>query len=215
MSRPVRAVAALAVLTAVATLAWQPSGARYTAGTAAAAQTWSRAASTCASPGTQTLDAVADSYIDQALPTTTKGTASQIQVASSSAANRRGLIRFTLPAPGTGCILTAAHLNLTVGTPTAGRTVQVLTVASAWTEAAVTWNTQPATTGSPVSIVATLPNGGVESWNVLAQTQAQYAGGGYGWLIRDATENDTGGQAYYAREYPMVARRPALVLTFA
>jgi hypothetical protein len=98
-----------------------------------------------------TLDADTDASIDQGDPTTNFGTDESLQVQSDSADASRVLAGFSLPAPTPGCVVQSATLRLYSSSATGDRTLEVHQVAAEWTEAAVTWDNQPATTGDPAT----------------------------------------------------------------
>ena len=81
----------------------------------------------------------------------------------------------------------------------------------AWTESAVTWANQPATTGTPAT---TSSGNGWREWTVKGQVSAMLAaGGGHGFLVRDASENNDHEQQFRSRENG--SNRPQLVITWA
>ena len=167
----------------------------------------------CASPGTHTATASADSWVDQSSPLTNYATDSSLRVRSKSAsANARALVRFALPELSANCTVTLARLRLYSSSALTGRTLQALRVNAAWTESTVTWSTQPATTGA----AATVASGtGWREWTVTSQAAAMYSGANNGFLIRDATEGAAAGpeQSLHARE-KAPDNPPQLVLTF-
>jgi large repetitive protein len=176
---------------------------------------WQSATSvaTCASPGTRTATASADSWVDQSSPLTTYATDSNLRVRSkSSSANARALVRFTLPALTANCTVSLARLRLYSSSAMTGRTLQAVRVNATWAESTVTWATQPATTGT----AATVASGtGWREWTVTSQAAAMYSGANNGFLVRDATEGATAGpeQSLHAREKGP-DNPPQLVLTF-
>jgi hypothetical protein len=160
----------------------------------------------------QTMPAVADSWIEQSSPSSNKGSDSILKVMSKNgASNLRALVRFNLPSIPAGCVLDAATLRVYAGAASSGqRTLQALRLNGSWTETGVTWQNQPATTGT----AATTTSGtGYRQWNVAAIVQNQYSSGtNNGFLIRDATENQDAEQQFYAREKG--ENPPQLVVTF-
>ena len=84
-------------------------------------------------------------------------------------------------------------------------------VASPWVESNVTWRIQPTTDGLP----ATTPSGtGSRAWSVTSLVAEMYAGDNHGFLIRDATEGETGAeQAFNSRE-KTEDNPPRLEITF-
>lgn len=171
----------------------------------------------CSAPGARTVGPAADAWVDQAAPTTnTNDTVLRVRSRSTSV-NRRSFVSYTLPALPTGCAVTDAKLRLRVGTPVAGRTVQVLRNAAAFGETTVNWNNQPAPTGPAAT--ATVPSAaGWMQWDVTSQVQAMYPPStATGFQLRDATENgSTAGfeQVFDSRTAKTVPNRPQLVVTY-
>lgn len=166
-------------------------------------------------PGSQTVVSNADSWVNQASPTVGNGSDSNLKVVSKSGSqNARALVNFALPTIPSGCSLTSATLRLNNKSPVSSRTIQALRINASWTEAGVNWNNQPATTGTAAT--ATTPaSAGLMNWTVTSQVQAMYtAGASNGFLLRDATEDNTGGaeQQFDSRESGTAALRPRLIV---
>ena len=182
-----------------------------------ASHTWTIAAPAPPPPpactaSTATLSASGDSWILQDSSGSNYGTDSTLKVTAKSGANARALVRFTLPALPAGCTVTGATLRVYNGSPKGGRTIQALRVNAAWTEGAVRWNNQPATTGTAAT-ATTGSSAAWMQWNVLGIVQAQYAGANNGFLLRDATESGGGNeQGLHSRE-KAADNPPQLVLT--
>lgn len=163
-----------------------------------------------------TLFAAEDSYVDEALPLDNFGFGEALLVTSAApGADARSLLRFVLPSGlPADCELERATLRL-YADGEAGRTLQAIPIDAAWSENQVTWLNQPAATGTP----ATAASGSAyREWNVTAATVAMLSSGvNYGWLIRDAAEEDAAGasQSFLSseavREPPTP---PQLVLRF-
>jgi large repetitive protein len=178
------------------TLAAFSDSAENSGNTFSAAASWG-----CATPGSQTVTATRDSYIQQGSSNENKGGDSNLFVESKSGSlNMRTLVGFTLPTLPSGCSVTSATLRLYNKGPTAGRTIQALQVSATWTEMGVTWNNQPATTGT-AAVSTTVSAAGWQTWTVTSQVQAMY-GVNHGFLLRDATESSAAAakQNYPARE---------------
>jgi hypothetical protein len=167
----------------------------------------------CSSPGSATVTAEADSWVDQASPNSANGGAASLLVRSQALGNRRALVDFPLPAIPAGCSLTQATLNLFAGAASAGRTIDVFKAGASWTEGGVTWSNQPATTGSAASAASAT---GALSWDVTSQTQAQYSGTDTGFIVRDSAESALTGvqQTYQAREGAPAAQDPSLFVAW-
>ena len=119
-------------------------------------------------------------------------------------------MRFTrLPEALEGCVLQSATLRLYDAAPGEGRVLEAHRLASAWSESAVTSANQPATAGS-ASSVGSGDEAGYREWKVTGQVGD---GVEHGFLIRDSIENDTGEQAFHARDKG--ENPPQVVLRFA
>jgi hypothetical protein len=111
----------------------------------------------------------------------------------------RSLIGFPLPS-ASGCALLAAELRLTRTTGDPVADVAVCRASAAWSEAAVTWATQPGCVGT----VAT-------DTDVTEIVQALYRHGDNGLLIRSTAE----ATAFESRASATASARPRLTLRFA
>ncbi len=165
----------------------------------------------CTSPGSQTVQASADSWVDQASPATNKGTDTVLKLTSRDPSlNARAVVQFNLPALPSGCTVTSATLRLNNKSPLSGRTIEALRNTASWTETGVTWTNQPATAGAAAT--ATTPSAaGWMQWDVTSHVQAMYAGSNNGFVLRDQTENGAGFENQFdSREAS--ANRPELVV---
>jgi hypothetical protein len=196
----VRTVAALGVAaTVTVALAQQPARSAFTGTTGSSGNQVTAAAQFCASPGTTTLTAVGDTWINEASPNTNVGTDYHVQVSSQAASNARGLVRFSLPGLPTGCAVSSADFRLYNDSPAAGRTIEVYRVdptAPLWTETGVTWATRPPAVGTAATSVTGAS--GYQSWTVTSQVGLIYSSGiDNGFLVRDQTEGGTNPRQYY------------------
>jgi hypothetical protein len=172
---------------------------------------WTGNPSDCSLTGTLTADA--DAWIDQNSSSNNLGSDAILKVRSQGLGdNFRTLVKFPLPVVPANCLVQSASLRLYAASWTDGRTLEALQVADAWAESAVTWDTQPATTGAAAT---TASGAGYREWDVTALVQAEYgAGTNLGFLIRDVTEGDGGAeQQFHGREKG--ENVPQLVITFA
>jgi hypothetical protein len=143
----------------------------------------------CSQFGSQTVTASADSWLNEASPTSNLGSDSLLKVTSKTPnANTRAMVQFNLPSLPSGCSVTGATLRLYNKSPVSGRTLEAYANAAAWTETGVTWANQPATTGS-ASSAATPSSAGWMQWDVTIQVQSMYSGSNNGFKVRDQTEN--------------------------
>jgi CSLREA domain-containing protein len=183
-----------------------------------ATYTWTVESPTNCDEANITLGASADAYVDEVNPIENFGIAEQLTVASGEfGENARALVRFVLPtALPADCALTSARLRL-YSDGEAGRTLQAIPVAQAWSEMNVTWMNQPPTTGAPAT---TGSGSGYREWNVTSQVDAMLAGTlpRHGWLIRDAVADDVEGADQAISSKDTIAEPPEvpkLVLRFA
>ena len=169
----------------------------------------------CATPGSQTVVANRDSFIQQKSPTQNSGTATNLLVTSDTGnRNARALVGFALPSVPSGCSVTSATLRLYDNAPAAGRTIQAYQITATWTETGVTWNNQP--TIAATAATSTSPSAAsYQSWTVTDQVRQMYAGANHGFLLRDQVENASNAvtQTYLSRENAST-NRPQLVVNW-
>jgi hypothetical protein len=163
--------------------------------------------------GTQaTASANADSWVDRGSPSSNKGADSILKVMSKGPSHDvRSLLRFNLPSIPAGCAVKTATLRLYSASWKDGRTLQALRLNGSWSEGGVTWDNQPATTGT----AATATSGsGYREWDVKAQVAAMYdPGANHGFLVRDAAEGQDSEQQFNSREKGS-DNPPQLLVTF-
>jgi large repetitive protein len=160
---------------------------------------------------TVTLGAAADSWVLQSSATSNYGNDSVVKVDSKAAANARVLVRFALPAIPAGCRVVDAKLRLYASSYKTGRTLEALMLTAPWTEGGLTWNNQPAPTGTAATVTS---GAGYREWTVTSQAQSMYSGGNHGFLIRDSAEGGGGiEQGLHSREKG-TDNPPELVVTF-
>lgn len=178
---------------------------------------------TYGAPVTCTLAAVADSYVDASLATTNFGTNLVLNVNPSAVSTERALVRFDLttcsPAIPADAIVQTAQLRLTVASLVlASRTIDLRSVTLAWTEAGVTWTTQPTVAGSvsaSAGVTAGQAAGTVITWTATSDVQAFVTGAAsnFGFRLSDSAE---GGFAallsFSSREAS--SGQPQLVITY-
>ncbi len=166
---------------------------------------------------TQSVSASADTRVRQSSATTNYGNETTFRVRTeSSNRNVRSLVKFDLPTPGAGCVLTGATLKLYAESVGSGRIIHAYQISSDWAETVVNWNSQPTTTGSPASSNS-LGSAGWQSWNVLSIVQAMYSGTNYGFQLRDSSESASSSreQRYRSSENGSSTTRPKLELVFS
>lgn len=184
--------------------------AAFSATTSNTGNSFSSAPSFCTSPGTQTVMADADSYVDEQQPNNNFGSSTSLRVQSRGGGrNQRALVHFPFPvAPF--CAVTSATLRLSTGSGDAGRTLQAYQVATAWTEGTATWATQPLTVGSPST---TTSAAGWVQFDVTAQTQSLFSGLNSGFLVKDAAESQNPPRSQQFRSREASSDHPELVIT--
>lgn len=218
---PIALGAALVLATQIAVLS-------VTAGAAAALSIASAyltgASKAYGAPVTCSLTAVADASVNAALATTNFGTSTQLNVSPNSVATQRAFLRFDL----TGCsptipadaIVQSATLNLTTASLVlATRTIVLRSVTASWTEAAVTWNTQPGVAASNTSTAGvTLGQaaGTVVSWTATSDVQSFVAGAAtdLGFRLSDSAEGAALGVPLVVNAREAASGRPQLVVTY-
>jgi hypothetical protein len=167
----------------------------------------------CTDPGTTTITSTKDSWADQNAPTSTSGgTSTTMKVKSQNGSrNRRAFVYFPLPSLGDGCSVQSATLRLYQTNAAGTRTIEASRATASWTEAALSWNTQPGSAGTPVGVVANTASTWV-TWNATTLVSALISSGNYGFVIKDSAEDGATAneQQFSTREG---ANPPQLVLT--
>jgi hypothetical protein len=179
----VAAVGALALAAAAATSVTLGAFSSTTSNTGS---TLTAAAAFCPSTGSQTVTATEDAFTQEDNANSNHGNDNSVFVKSDINKVRRGYFEFPLPAIPSGCTVTSAVLRLYVRTGPQPRTLAVYRAGAAWTEAAITWNNQPAAVGTAVTANYTAP--GWLQWTVTNHVNALYAGSNDGLTVQDASE---------------------------
>jgi large repetitive protein len=165
----------------------------------------------CATPGAVTAFANIDSWVDQNSPNSNFGGDQILKVRKQNSRAARALVRFALPAVPNRCSVTGAQLRLFAASSNGSETVQARRITASWGENTVSWNNQPATSGTAVA--TTTGASGWNQWTVTAQVQAMYAGTNNGFLIRYQNEgNPTREMQLHARDKG--SEHPELRITF-
>jgi len=145
-----------------------------------------------------------DAYVDQASATTNFGSATSLIVdgktpalTGPSAKLKRTFVAFGLSSIPSGSIINSAKLQLFMyDDPSLSLPLEVHRITGSWTEAGITWNTQPANTtlATTVNLTGTTDNIFL-SFDVTADVQAFVDGTATnnGWRIADKNEGDSGG----------------------
>ena len=216
MPRRLRLLALVAVIAALSAGAGV-AATGYAAGTSVASNRLSvfrpSALPPACSPHSQTLTAVADTYINQSAVGTNYGSSTTLGVNGRVNQNQRTLVRFTLPTAPTGCTMASATLRMNASSFTTARTLNVFRAGSAWAEDTVTWTswTANASTSVGTAVTAASATGWVQ-WTVTTHVQSHYSGTNHGFVIRDSNETQNGQtpQVFVSKE--AAANKPELVL---
>jgi hypothetical protein len=193
-----------------------------TLGVTSAALTVSTGPSTIAVTTCSLTAASNDSYVSQASPASSFGTATTLNVRTSAAANMRAFVQFSL-APCSipaNALVTDGELKLFMSSsPAATRTYDAHRVAASWAEGTVTWTNQPTVAASATASVATGTTSNVTlKWNVTADVQAFLDGtaSNSGWRIKDQTEDSATARTaqFRSAEYTTASQRPTLDISY-
>ena len=190
-----------------------------------------------ATPATTT--SVADANVRQGSATTNFGATTTMLISSSAAANQRLYLRFDLtactPAIASSAIVRLATLRLFATVlPAVCRTVDLYPATASWTEAAITWNTQPFGTAlnNPASgsrtgtfnigAVAGCQNATANAYIVGGTVTSDVAGfvasaaTNFGWMLRDDVEASATARSttFSTKNLASVGQVPQLVITY-
>jgi hypothetical protein len=165
----------------------------------------------------QTSTTADDTYVQQALPTSTAGgTATTLTISPVAAAQDYAFIRFNL----SGCSLpTSAGADsavLTVRVTTAGAdTISLFPVTSSWSSSTLNWNgVSGLTVGSTATGTFSASTTGNKTVTVTADVDAAIkAGTLWGWELR--ATSGTAIVAIAAAENGTAANRPSMTLSYA
>lgn len=181
----------------VLALAQQPVDGAFNGSTSSSGNAIGTATTFCTSPGSATVTADADSYVDQGSQSSTAGgTATYLVVTSQGGSARRIFVGFPMPTVPSRCTVTSATLQIWASSQIAGRTLGACRAdpgAVAWTEAGLSWANQPMHVGTPATVVMPNVDQYVE-WTVTDLVRDVYALGDNGFVVRD--QDETGGGAW-------------------
>ncbi len=179
-----------------------------------AAQTFTVTVTPC-TPGSSTVNATADAWTSEALPSQNNGSDPTLSVASQNGnKDKRALVQFSLPTIPAGCTFSSATLELFAESVSAGRTINVSRAATIWSAPGVMWSNQPAPAGTAVGVVATAGTGW-KSWTVTSLVQSQYAGPNYGFVVQDSLEGQASAKLQQYRSADTAApEKPRLTVSW-
>jgi hypothetical protein len=176
---------------------------------------------------TCSLTPSADSYVDQATlqQGTNFGGVTPLQVESSQSlgivsTNKRSFVKFDLSSCSIPAVAAVQSATLSVflsTAPTQNRTWNIARVTAAWTEGAITWSNQPASTSTTSVTTGTTFNVTLQA-TVTSNVQSFVSGSltNNGWRFSDAVEDSAtvrNGQIS-SREFATVSQRPTLVVNY-
>ena len=211
-------------LAAAALMSLVTAGAGHAAALGISSAYLTAATRTYGAPVTCTLTAAADSYVDQVLATTNLGTSGLLNVDPLVASTERVFVRFDLtscsPAIPADALVQTAQLRLTTAAVVlATRTIDLRSVSASWTEAGVTWNTQPAVAGwvtSSAGVTLGQGSGTVISWTATSDVQTFVTGAStdFGFRLSDSAEGAVGGVILSFSSREAASGQPQLVVTY-
>lgn len=168
------------------------------------------------------LTPIADTYADQALPSTNFGTVTNLDVQSQKTSrNRRSFVRFDLSSIPSSATVHAAQLDVTMYTaPTASRSLQAQRVSASWTESTLTWTSMPAISASIAATAATGTTANtVLQLDLSGDTRAMLASPAtnFGWQLADATESSSTLRLtqFRSRDFATGTAVPHLTVTYS
>lgn len=128
-----------------------------------------------------------DTWVNQFKPHLTHGTTDWFRVSNESLNVKRGLLWMPVPARSHGRTIASATLTGHAhGTISAGQTFTVAPISSKWHAKKATWNNQPGTTGTSITLAVgtAISDGGQVVFDVTSLVQ-QIANGldNFGWKI--------------------------------
>jgi len=164
----------------------------------------------------QTSTTADDTYVQQALPTsTTGGTATTLTISPVAAAQDYAFIRFNLSGCGLPTTAGADSAALSVYVTTSGSdTISLYPVTSSWSSATLTWNgVSGLTIGSTATGTFSASTTGAKTVTVTADVDAAIkAGTLWGWELR--ATSGTAIVAIGASENSTSSRRPSMTLSY-
>lgn len=172
-------------------------------------------------PDVCSLHPDADTYVDEASPSSNFGTATDLSVRSLLGADHRALVRFDLASCSIPSDATIESAELTLhlsDAPTLSRTHDAHRITDTWDETSATWSNQPTrATLATASVLTGTSDGTTLQWDVTADVADLVAGNttNHGWLLKDTLEDGATGMTatYSAREHTTTEQRPALAVT--
>jgi hypothetical protein len=157
---------------------------------------------------TYTFGPAADTYVSQASPTASAGTASSMSIVGGTTTEKQAFIRFTVSGLPDGALVQSAKLRLVVTNDSTGGGDFRSVSNTSWAES-ITWSTKPPIDGPLRASVGAVAIGAVVEVDL---TGVIAGNGSYSFAITlPGSNGNTVG--YAARENTTVANRPQLIIT--
>jgi len=164
-------------------------------------------ASLLAEPGqpvVETFAAIADALLASNRPAVNYGSGAAISAgyfSGDGASIYRGLVRFDLSHLPADAVIVSADLVLYADAGTVSKQILARRLTGAWSEASVTWNSQPQS-AAPQASRWVGDEAGFYAWNVQASVQAWVSGEqpNHGFLLSAADEAENGYRSFRTRE---------------
>ena len=174
-----------------------------------------------ASAETVVIHPSADAHVYQGKADKNYGNKTWLQVKSKMNKNYRTFIKFDLSSIQHTVTITSARLLLYMyKAPHTSRIYDVHRVTGHWTEAEITWNTQPSVTVSLTDSNSTgIKKNKWLEWDVTSDVQG-FVNGSYineGWMLKDRYENapkPRNWSRFRSKESKYTAHHPQLVITY-
>jgi len=171
---------------------------------------------------TRSFSPVADAFVSGYHPSTNYGSSSHLIVRSWSSGPAHTYIRFDLSNIPPGSKITSATLNLYMyDAPSSSRKLWCHVITMSWTEAGITWNSQPSVSPTGFSPVYTgMSNDKWLSWNVKSSVQNFVAKdtssyqANYGWQISDGDEGSSAIEETYFNSKEASSNKPYLEVNY-
>jgi hypothetical protein len=158
-----------------------------------------------------------DAFVDQLYPNSNFGNDPDLLVDSCIWWKDRTFIKFDLSSIPSGSYVLNGTLQLYMyDTRAVNRNYGAHRVTDLWSEATITWNTQPTFSATATDVVSV--SLGWLSWNVTADVADIVSGGtNYGWCIKDEFENTAALRYSYihSSEYSVSVYWPRLIVKYS
>ncbi|HET7567076.1 MAG TPA: DNRLRE domain-containing protein [Gaiellaceae bacterium] len=166
---------------------------------------------------TCTLNTAADTWVDQASPTTTHASG-DLSVSDRGGSVREALVTFDLSSCGLPTTAGADSATLTLDLTSSTRsnhTISVYPVYSSWSPSTLTWNGLSGLTVDPTPTTTFASSAGTKTVTVTAQVDAAIKSGAlWGWVLVDTAGPGTATSTFASAENSTSSRRPSLTVSY-